>query len=214
MELQSISLARDQAPVFDGLSLRLSEPRIGLIGANGAGKSSLLKLLKGLLIPDAGSVHSEPSALGFVFQNPEHQLLFPTVIEELCFGLIEQGIPKPEAEKTARSLLSRYKQEVLADKAVHELSDGQKQLLCIFSVLVDGAKTILMDEPCASLDHRFTRQVMDIIRQLPQQVIMATHHLELLEGFDRVIWLEKGKIWGDGEPRKVIAEYRSAMESR
>jgi biotin transport system ATP-binding protein len=69
-----------------------------------------------------------------------------------------------------------------------------------------------MDEPCASLDHKSTRQVMNIIRQLPQQLIMATHHLELLEGFDRVIWLEKGKIWADGEPRKVIAEYRSAME--
>jgi len=213
MELQSISLARDHAPVFDGLSLLLSEPRIGLIGANGAGKSSLLKLLKGLLVPDAGAVRSDPSALGFVFQNPEHQLLFPTAMEELCFGLIEQGIPKPEAEKTARSLLSRYHQEVLADKAVHELSDGQKQLLCIFSVLVDGAKVILMDEPCASLDHKSTRQVMTIVRQLPQQVVMATHHLELLESFDRVIWLERGRILADGEPRKVLAEYQSAMET-
>jgi len=213
MELQSISLARDQAPVFDGLSLLLSESRIGLIGANGAGKSSLLKLLKGLLIPDAGAVHSEPSALGFVFQNPEHQLLFPTVMEELCFGLIEQGISKSEAEKSARTLLSRYHQEMLADKAVHELSDGQKQLLCIFSVLVDGANIILMDEPCASLDYRSTRQVMDIIRRLPQQVIMATHHLELLEQFDRVIWLDQGKILGDGRAQSVIADYRSAMET-
>jgi biotin transport system ATP-binding protein len=213
MELQSISLARDQAPVFDGLSLLLSEPRIGLIGANGAGKSSLLKLLKGLLIPDAGSVRSEPSALGFVFQNPEHQLLFPTVMEELCFGMIEKGVPKSEAEISARGLLARYHQETLADQAVHELSDGQKQLLCIFSVLVDGAKAILMDEPCASLDHKSTRQVMNIIRQLPQQVIMATHHLKLLESFDRVIWLERGRILADGEPRKIIAEYQSAMET-
>ncbi|MFM8631572.1 MAG: ATP-binding cassette domain-containing protein, partial [Betaproteobacteria bacterium] len=101
---------RDQTPVFAGLSLMLSESRIGLIGTNGSGKSSLLKLLKGLLIPDAGGVHSEPSTLGFVFQNPEHQLLFPTVMEELCFGLIEKGIPKPEAEKSARTLLSIYHQ--------------------------------------------------------------------------------------------------------
>jgi len=102
---------------------------------------------------------------------------------------------------------------VLADKAVHELSDGQKQLLCIFSVLVDGANIILMDEPCASLDYRSTRQVMDIIRRLPQQVIMATHHLELLEQFDRVIWLDQGKILGDGRAQSVIADYRSAMET-
>jgi len=213
LNLQGLSLTRDQTPIFSGLSLALSEFRIGLIGANGSGKSSLLKLLKGLLIPDAGAVRSEPSTLGFVFQNPEHQLLFPTVMEELCFGLIEQGISKPEAEKKARSLLNSYHQEVLADKAVHELSDGQKQLLCIFSVLVDGAKTILMDEPCASLDHRSTRQVMNIIQQLPQQIIMATHHLELLEQFDRVIWLDQGKILGDGRAQSVIADYRSAMET-
>jgi len=212
MKLSRIYLARDQTSVFRDLSLSLDAHRIGLIGANGSGKSSLLRVIKGLITPDSGEVYRSDS-VGIVFQNPEHQLLFPTVMEELCFGLIEQGIPKPEAEKTARSLLSRYHQEVLADKAVHELSDGQKQLLCIFSVLVDGAKVILMDEPCASLDHKSTRQVMDIIRPLPQQVIMATHHLELLEGFDRVIWLEKGKIWTDGEPRKVIAEYRSAMET-
>jgi biotin transport system ATP-binding protein len=212
MKLSRIYLARDQTPVFQGLSLSLDGQRIGLIGANGSGKSSLLRVIKGLLAPDSGEVHRSGS-VGIVFQNPEHQLLFPTVMEELCFGLIEQGISKSEAEKSARTLLSSYHQEMLADKAVHELSDGQKQLLCIFSVLVDGAKTILMDEPCASLDHRSTRQAMNIIQQLPQQVIMATHHLELLEGFNRVIWLEKGKIWGDGEPRKVIAEYRSAMET-
>lgn len=211
MKLSRIYLARDQTPVFQGLSLSLDERRIGLIGANGSGKSSLLRLIKGLVAPDSGEVHRSDS-VGIVFQNPEHQLLFPTVMEELCFGMLEKGVPKSEAEISARGLLARYQQEALADQAVHELSDGQKQMVCIFSVLADGVNAILMDEPCSSLDHRSTRQVMGIIGQLPQQVIMATHHLELLEQFDRVLWLDRGKILGDGEPQSVIANYRTAME--
>jgi len=89
MELLRISLKRDQTDVFQSLSLTLPERRIGLIGPNGSGKSSLLKLIKGILTPDAGELRL-PNQVGFVFQNPDHQLLFPTVMEELCFGLIEQ----------------------------------------------------------------------------------------------------------------------------
>ena len=212
MELQGITLTRDQTTVFAGLSLLLTEPRIGLIGLNGAGKSSLLRLLKGLLAPDAGVVLSDPQALGFVFQNPEHQLLFPTVMEELCFGQIERGISKSEAERAARDLLAHHHCGMLADRATHELSDGQKQLVCIFSALADGSKALLMDEPCSSLDHRSTSHVMNIIRQLPQQVIMATHHLRLLDGFDRVIWLDGGGIRADGDPESIIADYKKSID--
>ncbi len=130
MELRRISLSRDQTPVFRSLSLVLNEPRVGLIGANGSGKSSLLRLIKGLHTPDSGEILGVESS-GIVFQNPEHQLLFPTVMEELCFGLIEQGMPEPSARTQAMSILGRYGAQDLADKATHELSDGQKQLVCI-----------------------------------------------------------------------------------
>ena len=212
MELRRISLSRDQTPVFQSLSLVLNEPRVGLIGANGSGKSSLLRLIKGLHTPDSGDILGVESS-GIVFQNPEHQLLFPTVMEELCFGLIEQGMPEPSARIQAMSILGRYGAQDLADKATHELSDGQKQLVCILEVLIDGAQCLLLDEPCASLDHAARRAVITLIRALPQQVIMASHDLAMLESFDRVIWLESGAVRQDGPPQAVITAYLSSSNA-
>ena len=209
MELDRISLARDQTQVFSGLTLALNEPRIGLIGPNGSGKSSLLRVIKGLLKPQSGQISGLPDQVGFVFQNPDHQILFPTVMEELCFGRTERGESAQGAEEAAKALLEQHGMAQLLNKATHELSDGQKQLICIFSVLMDGAQTLLLDEPCASLDQRTVQMVMRVIRALPQQVILATHDLSLIEDFDRVIWLESGRVNADGRPVDVISAYRA-----
>jgi biotin transport system ATP-binding protein len=206
MELSGISLTRGDRPVFTGLDLSLTEPRIGLIGVNGAGKSSLLRLIKGLLKPDSGQVVTKGSP-GFVFQNPDHQLLFPTVMEELCFGLLEQGVTPQECQARAESLLNRYDASHLQTLAVHELSDGQKQLLCILSVLMDEPREILLDEPFSSLDHPTTQGLMTLIQELDQQILMATHHLALVREFDRVIWLHEGQVRQDGQPAAVIRDY-------
>lgn len=209
MELINISLARGDRPVFQGLSLGLPDRRIGLIGPNGSGKSSLLRLLKGLLQPQAGTVN-RPNRVGFVFQNPDHQLLFPTVMEELCFGRIEQGESPDQAKAFAKALLAQHGYSYLAEKATHELSDGQKQLLCIFSVLADGADAILFDEPCASLDLATTHAISKVINALTQQVVLATHDLRLLQNFERVIWLDRGQIKMDGPASQVLPAYESA----
>jgi biotin transport system ATP-binding protein len=211
MELRHATLSLDSLVLFKELSVSFTESRIGLIGRNGSGKSSLLRLIKGLLPAKSGELIDRPDQIGMVFQNPEHQLLFPTVMEELCFGLIEQGHSTESAEQSARDLLAKHKQEGLLTKAVHELSAGQKQLLCVLSVLADGANLILLDEPCASLDHATKREVIAMIHRLPQRVIMATHDFDLLTGFDRVIWLDCGKIRGDGRPDQVIAEYLRSL---
>ena len=198
--------------MFQDLSLTLGSHRIGLIGDNGSGKSSLLRVIKGLVSPQRGRV-SAPDRIGFVFQNPEHQLLFPTVMEELCFGLIEQGISAPVAKEKALAVLSRYGLSELADRATHTLSDGQKQLLCIVSVLVDGADLLLLDEPCASLDRRTTHQVMAFVKSLPQPVIMASHDLSLFDGFDELIWLEQGIVRQQADPSSIIAAYVAGTDS-
>jgi biotin transport system ATP-binding protein len=211
MNLRSISLERGGRPVFQSLSLALPEPRIGLIGVNGSGKSSLLRLIKGLLKPSGGSLDVQPSA-GFVFQNTDHQLLFPTVMEELCFGLLEQGQSQAAARQAAESLLEKYQALHLKDSAVHDLSDGQKQLLCILSVLMDQPSVLLFDEPFSSLDLPTTRQLMAIIAALPQQCIMATHDLNLLKDFDRVIWLDRGSVKMDGTPADVVLSYQQAYQ--
>ncbi|MFN4900395.1 MAG: energy-coupling factor ABC transporter ATP-binding protein [Betaproteobacteria bacterium] len=211
MELRRIHLMRDQSPVFVDLSLSLDGQRIGLIGANGSGKSSLLRLMKGLLTPDSGEVRGSGS-VGIVFQNPEHQLLFPTVMEELCFGLRERGCSELEARTRALSVLRDFDALDMESKTVHELSDGQKQLICIFEVLIDGADTVLFDEPCASLDYANRKKVMQIIESLPQQVIMATHDLELLLAFPRVVWLDEGRIRADGPAPEVLTAYRESID--
>lgn len=208
MRLRNVTLARDGNQVFRDLSLELTEARIGLIGSNGCGKSSLLRLLKGLLRPDAGVVETGGSC-GLVFQNPDHQILFPSVMEELCFGMLEQGLALSEAQTKARELLAAHGLSAIQERATHELSDGQRQLLCLMSVLADGADILLLDEPCASLDRATTRQVMSMISGLPQQVLMASHHLDLLEDFDRVIWMESGRARMDGQPATVLAAYRA-----
>ncbi len=210
MNLRSISLERGGRPVFQSLDLALPEARIGLVGANGSGKSSLLRLMKGLLKPSSGVLDVQPTA-GFVFQNADHQLLFPTVMEELCFGLLEQGETPAAARAAAESLLHQHQVAYLKERAVHDLSDGQRQLLCILSVLMDRPKLLLFDEPFSSLDLGTTRQLMRLISGLPQQCIMATHDLSLLEDFDRVIWLDQGAVKMDGSAAMVIASYRQAF---
>ena len=209
MELHDISLTRGDRLIFQGLSLRLSQGRIGLIGPNGSGKSSLLRLLKGLLAPFSGSVR-RPDRVGFVFQNPDHQLLFPTVLEELCFGRTERGEPPDQAKLYAKELLAQHGYSFLEEKATHELSDGQKQLLCIFSVLADGADVILFDEPCASLDLVTTNAISKLIGSLSQQVVLATHDLRLLENFERVIWLDNGAVQMDAPASQVLPAYEAA----
>lgn len=211
MELHEIFLTRGDRLVFEGLSLRLSEKRIGLVGPNGSGKSSLLRLLKGLLRPDSGRLQG-PDRVGFVFQNPDHQLLFPTVLEELCFGRTERGEAPEQAKAHAKTLLDQHGHTFLAEKATHELSDGQKQLLCIFSVLADGADVILFDEPCASLDLATTNAISKLINALPQQVVLATHDLRLLKSFERVIWLDNGKVKMDAPAPKVLPAYEAVYE--
>lgn len=210
--LDAVTLHREGSRVFQDLSLTLGSHRIGLIGDNGSGKSSLLRVIKGLVSPHQGRV-SAPDRIGFVFQNPEHQLLFPTVMEELCFGLIEQGTPAPVAKEKALAVLSRYEMNELADRATHTLSDGQKQLLCILSVLVDGADLLLLDEPCASLDRRTTHQVMAFVKSLPQPVIMASHDLSLFDDFNELIWLEQGSVRQQADPSSVIAAYIARTDS-
>ena len=155
---EAVSLRRGGRAVFDRLTLTLSERRIGLIGDNGSGKSTLLRLANGLLLPDEGQVlvdgrdtarHRKdlPAEVGFVFQNPDHQILFPMVGEELAFGLLERGVgPAPARERVA-ALLAAHGCAGWQERAVHELSEGEKQLVCILAVIAPQPRVVLLDEP-------------------------------------------------------------------
>ncbi|HEY8581004.1 MAG TPA: ABC transporter ATP-binding protein [Beijerinckiaceae bacterium] len=218
IRLDRVTLTRGDARLFDGLTLDLSERRIGLIGDNGAGKSSFLRLLNGLLKPDAGRVivagldsvadrAALPAKVGFVFQNPDHQIVFPTVLEEVAFGLRERGRSAREADAAARETLARHGCADWADRAVQELSEGQKQRLCIIAIAAMEPAVLVMDEPFSSLDLPTRLSLTRLLERLPQQVVVASHDLDLLAGMDRLLWLRAGAIVADGPPQEVIAAY-------
>lgn len=222
IEITDVSLNRGGRRLFDRLNLHLSERRIGLIGGNGSGKSSLLRLINGLLLPDSGEVsvgsHTTRAArdkvmagFGFVFQNADHQIIFPTVAEEVESGLTLRGATRKDAKQAAQHLLAVHGCENWGGRAIAELSEGQKQLVCILSALACAPHTLLLDECFASLDLRTKLELARTLRVLPQRQIMASHDLDLLSDFDRVIWLEDGSIRGDGAPADIITRYRAAI---
>ena len=153
-------------------------------------------------VPEKGGL-SGVGRMGLVFQSPNQQILFPTVMEELCFGQIERGEDPKQVEAKAKVLASAHGAEYLLRRSTHECSEGEKQLVCILAVLMDEPEALLFDEPFASLDARATRTMMTLIEGLPQQVVMASHNLDLLKSFDEVIWMDEGQVKQQGPYQEV-----------
>jgi biotin transport system ATP-binding protein len=222
---RTVRLARGGRRLFDGLDVVLADARIGLVGDNGSGKSSLLRLVNGLILPEAGEVivhgretrrHRKdlPGEVGFVFQNPDHQIIFPTVGEEIAFGFGNRGFAGVAAEEAAVAFLAAHGCTGWAGRAVHELSGGERQRVAILSVLAAGPSVLLLDEPFASLDLPSRLAFRRLVLDLPQQIIMASHDLELMSDFERILWLEQGRVRADGPPGRVLPAYRAAAEAR
>ncbi|MFG1301271.1 ABC transporter ATP-binding protein [Xanthobacter sp. V3C-3] len=225
VRLAGVEVTRGGRAVFSGLSLTLAERRIGLVGDNGSGKSTLLRLINGLVLPDAGSVtvgdldsrrdrRRLPAQVGFVFQNVDHQIIFPTVREEVAFGPIAQGVPKAEANAAAERLLARHGCAGWGERAVADLSEGQKQLVCILAALAAGPRVLLLDEPFSALDLSARLAFAARLAALDLQVVMASHDLHLFDGFDRVLWLKGGMVAADGTPGEVIPLYEADAKAR
>ncbi len=222
---KDVGLAIGARRILDGLSLTLSEDRIGVIGLNGSGKSTFVRLLNGLRAPDTGALSlfgapydragpELPRHVGFVFQNPDHQAIFPTVEEEIAFGLTQLGAGKKESRTRALEFLGRHGCGHLAGSPFAELSEGQKQLICILAVLVMEPRLLVLDEPMTSLDALASGRIHDMILSLPQKIVMVSHDLGHFRGFDRLLWLEEGRLRMDGKPHEVIAAYSQDIDRR
>lgn len=209
--------------VLDGLTLSLTEARIGILGRNGSGKSTFLRLIAGLIAPDRGRVRVEgadPFAdrkaalrnLGILFQNPDHQILFPTVEEELAFGLVQQGMTQAEALARAHRTLAEEARSHWAQAPVSTLSQGQRHYLCLLAVLLMQPRTILLDEPFAGLDLPTQARLARRLAALPQRLLTITHDPAALDGADRVLWLEAGRILMDGPPDAVVPAFTAEMD--
>lgn len=208
--------------MFQGLSLHLTQQRIGLIGDNGAGKTSLFRLLCGLEHAHQGSVQVAgcdvqrqreqlPGVVGLMFQNPDDQIIFPTVEEELALGVQAQGVAKREAKAQAREFLTRRGLAHWAERAISSLSQGQRQMVCWLALLIAAPRTVLLDEPYASLDLPGQAQLADDIAAASQQVIVSTHVLAHVRDYGRVVWLDQGRVRGDGPGEEVCAAYEAAV---
>ena len=219
IEFDAVSVAFEGKTALDNVSIKLDQQRIGVIGLNGSGKSTFARLLNGLVQPTSGTVKvgdinpatdakAARRQTGFIFSNPDVQIIMPTVIEDVAFSLRGAGLSKDEVQAKALAALKRFKLDHLADQTAHSLSSGQKQLLAICAILVTEPKLIVADEPTALLDLVNSRRIAQaLLRDLPQQIVVVTHDLELAAGCDVLVRFSDGNIAQVGQPREVIAAY-------
>jgi biotin transport system ATP-binding protein len=208
--------------VLSDVDVAITEPRVGVIGANGSGKSTFARLLNGLVLPRTGTVtvdgldtrhdgRAVRRRVGFCFTDPDAQIVMPTVAEDIGFGLRRRGLSKDEVGARVRDALTAYGLAGYADHPAHLLSGGEKQLLALASVLVTEPSVLVMDEPTTLLDLRNATRIAEIVRGLPQQVLLVTHHLHLLEDFDRVLVFDEGRLVHDDAPASAVGYYRKLM---
>lgn len=225
IRLEAVTLVRGDQRVFEGLTLSLQEARIGLIGDNGAGKSSLFRLISGLDQPEQGRVivhgcdtqtdrRQLSQHVGLMFQNPDDQIIFPTVAEELVFSLTARGETRQAARQRARDFLAQRGLEAWAGRAIGELSQGQRQQVCLLALQISQPATLLLDEPFASLDLLSQARLAAQLEATGQQIIVSTHLLEHVYDFERVLWLEQGKVRADGPGREVCEAYAENVRQR
>lgn len=226
---------RDAAVTVDGTdgtvtilrptTLTLTEQRIGVIGANGSGKSTLARMLNGLVRPASGEVRVDGLGtvsdgakvrrlVGFVFTDPEAQLVMPTVAEDVALSLRRSKRSADERRASALSILERYGLRRLADVSVHALSGGQKQLLALAGVLATEPRVLVADEPTTLLDLRNTNRIAELLFSLPQQVVLVTHDLDLAARCDRVLVVDDAAVVHDGDPSAAVAYYRRLVTGR
>jgi biotin transport system ATP-binding protein len=208
--------------VLREVDLELGEQRIGVIGANGSGKSTFARLLNGLVVPTRGTVTVDGldtrrdgaavrRRVGFCFSDPDAQIVMPTVREDVALGLRRSRLSRPEVAERVAAALRAVGLEGHADHPAHLLSSGQKQLLALTSVLVTEPDVLVLDEPTTLLDLRNARDVMHRLAGLRQQVVLVTHDLSALDGFERVLTIDDGRIVFDGDPAGAVAAYVAAM---
>ncbi|MBB3443195.1 ABC transporter ATP-binding protein [Rhizobium sp. BK379] len=200
------------------LTLSLTENRLGVIGLNGSGKTTFARMVNGLMKPTTGKVivngrdtRDEKTALaevGFIFQSPQNQIILPIVRDDIAFGLKGRGLTKAEIEKKVELVLARFNAEELAPRRAHELSGGELQIAALCSVLATGPDILILDEPTNQLDLRNRALVQKTIDGLEENVVVITHDLELISGFERVLLFHEGKLAADAPAAEAIAHYR------
>ena len=225
IEFQNVSFSYEKGrPVLRDMSFRIERGEaVGLIGANGAGKSTVMKLLLGLLqgegrvLVDGTEVKRETLGeirrkLGFVLQNSDNQMFMPTVYEDMVFAPLNYGLSREEADARVDAVLSGLHLEELRHRYNHKISGGEKRMAAIATILAMEPEAILMDEPTTALDPYNRRVVINTIRQLDQTKLITSHDLDMiLDTCGRVILLSEGRIAADGPAGEILRD-RALLE--
>lgn len=220
--VDGVSHAFGDRQVLRDISLTIGERRVGIVGANGSGKSTLARLFNGLVLPAAGSVRVRGldtrratkqvrRLVGFVFTDPDRQILMPTVAEDVELSLSRRPLSRAERTAQVARVLDRFGLAGHADQPAHLLSGGQKQLLALATVLVTEPAVVVADEPTTLLDLRNARMLRKAFAALDTQLVVVTHDLELVEDVDRVIVLDEGRVVADDAPAAALRVYRRLM---
>lgn len=177
-----------------------------LLGNNGSGKSTLLRLLAGLLKKQTGTIETN-GPVGFVFQNPDHQLVMPTVGADVAFGLVKEQLKLPQIKQRVEDALSAVNLLDFQRRAIYALSGGQKQRIAIAGAIAQNRQILLLDEPTALLDPDsqidLVRQVQALVKSRGLTALWVTHRLAELDYCDRAFLLENGAVSDQGNPQRL-----------
>ena len=220
VKFQNVSFSYDgEHPVLEDLSFTINKGEaVGLIGANGAGKSTIMNLLLGLLkgsgeiFVDGLPVNKQNlpqirQKIGFVLQNSDNQMFMPTVYEDMIFGPLNYGLSREEAEKRVDKVLDTLGLQALKHRHNHKISGGEKRMAAIATILAMEPDMIVMDEPSTALDPVNRRRVINTINSLPQTKLIASHDLDMiLDTCQRVLLISRGKIVADGDAEAVLLD--------
>ncbi|OPY32538.1 MAG: putative ABC transporter ATP-binding protein [Methanomassiliicoccales archaeon PtaU1.Bin124] len=227
LNLQKVCYRYSEGPfVLEDIDIALRQgEKVSLVGPNGAGKSTLLHLMAGLSLPSKGNVdvdgiqlakRSAPEVrrrVGFLFQDPDDQIFMPTVREDVAFGPNNMGLDEAEVNRRVDSALAQAGVVDLADRVPHRLSIGEKKRVAIAGLLAMSPPTLLLDEPTANLDPQGRRDLVNILKSLPQGFILATHDLSVaFELTERVIVLKR-KVIFDGSFRDLVKDEKVLKEA-
>lgn len=223
ISLEGVSLSIGESAVLRSISFEANERRIGVVGRNGSGKSTLARVLCGLVEPTEGKVtvngidvvndrFNAIKTVALLFQNPDHQILFPSVEEELSFGLEQLGMSRSDARSASHNMLADFNCESWAQKSVSVLSQGQRHLVCLMTVLLMNPSLIVLDEPYAGLDIPTTMQLKRHLNSLNATIVHISHQADMLADYDRVLWIDAGQLHMDGHPQHVLTTFTQQMK--
>lgn len=187
-----------------------------LLGTNGSGKSTLLRLLAGLLAPHSGQIEVlQP--LGFVFQNPDHQLVMPTVGADIAFGLVAEKLSLAQVRQRVTEALKAVNLPEMQRRPIYALSGGQKQRIAIAGAIARHCEVLILDEPTALLDPDSQRDLVDHVRYLVRSrgltALWVTHRLEELDYCDGAFLLEQGRVVEQGDPQRLRKRLLQVQEA-